>query len=411
MTSLSDIFSTSRVSRAALWRTYALALLALVAVISASHLLAEWMAREQTEDARIINLAGKQRMLSQRIAGQLVEAAKTDTVRLGFVGRIHDDLNLMADTHDRLTGRTADRVEATLSAQVRHLYFQGEPSVDARVRTFLAEARTLTERIAAGEAIDPDRLDRFAGAARGRLLAALDRVVTQYQNDAEDRLDRLRILNALLYLVALAVILVELLVIFRPLTRRLDRAQRDLEALAHTDPLTGCWNRRSLMEGGAMLLALARRQERPFAVVLVDIDRFKQVNDTYGHGAGDAVIRAFAARTLECLREQDVLGRYGGEEFVIVLPDTGLEAASRAAERIRRHIEATPVRTEGEALSVTASFGVAARAPGDEALQAIIERADLGLYAAKQGGRNRVAVKEADAPVPDLEPERRVSAR
>lgn|GEM_PF-6506827 len=390
MNDLSDLFSTRRVSRKALWRTYVVALLVLFAVIAGSHALSEWMAQSQSDHAGIINLAGKQRMLSQRIAGRILEASGQEDPRVGFIGSIYADINDMDDAHGRLTGKSSDGVDKTLSPRITDLYFGDAPNVDSRVENFLGEARALMSAIEDGEAIAQGRVEKFVGSAQGRLLLSLDKVVAQYQKDSEARLDQMRLLNVLLFFIAVAVILAELFLVFRPLAKRLDEAQQQLQDLAQTDPLTGCWNRRALMQGGAMLLALAHRHKRPLCVIMGDIDRFKSVNDTYGHGAGDVVIREFARTCIDSLRDHDILGRYGGEEFVIVLPDTALERAVAVAERVRKRVESERIETEGATLSITSSFGVAQLNGDDEDLQGLIDRADQALYAAKEGGRNQV---------------------
>lgn len=383
------------VDRQRIWRVYVVALAVLVAVIAGSHLLSDRMAASQEDDARIINMAGKQRALAQKIAGRIAEAALRDQVRLGFIGALYDDVNLMAVNHARLTGRTADHVDQTLSREIRRLYFEGEPSVDDRVLGFLERSRGLIRAIEAGRSIHRGALDTYLGQARGRVLADLDRVVAQYEADANDRLAQLRLLNLMLFGVSIAIILLELTFVFRPLARRLEGAQRALLDLARTDPLTGCWNRRAFMETGEVLRRVEGRAGKPLAVMLCDIDHFKAVNDTHGHPAGDAVIRDFAARCLTTLRGQDVLGRYGGEEFVALLPDATDAQAASVAERIRAAVEALPVQTSESAITITASFGVAGVEEGDDSLHAAIERADQALYQAKAEGRNRVRVRTA----------------
>jgi len=162
-------------------------------------------------------------------------------------------------------------------------------------------------------------------------------------------------------------------------------AREHLEVLAFRDPLTGCANRHRLYDVISLLLVEAR-VERAFAVVLFDLDHFKRLNDTYGHAAGDAALVETARRASHVLREQDVLGRWGGEEFLVVLPDADGAGALLVAERLR---VALASRGFPHGAGVTGSFGVAAWAPGDS-LESIVARADAGLYEAKATGRNAV---------------------
>ncbi len=171
-------------------------------------------------------------------------------------------------------------------------------------------------------------------------------------------------------------------------------AQKEIEEklreLATTDSLTGTLTRRRFFEVADEELARATRYGRPIALAMLDADHFKTVNDTLGHLAGDAVLEAIGAIIRRELRRVDVVGRYGGEEFVILLPETDLEAAKVTAERIRAAIEHATVETpDGASVSVTVSLGVTTRHV-DEALASLIRRADEAVYAAKTAGRNRV---------------------
>jgi diguanylate cyclase (GGDEF)-like protein len=170
------------------------------------------------------------------------------------------------------------------------------------------------------------------------------------------------------------------------------RLHRIVERQAMVDSLTGLANRRSLEETLRGELVRATRFGDPVAVVLADLDEFKRVNDVYGHPAGDEVLKAFAEALLETVRESDVAGRWGGEEFALVLTGTDADGGARLAERARQAIEETEVRMpNGDVISVTASFGVAAW-PECEELGEILAAADSALYAAKRAGRNRVVV-------------------
>lgn len=180
------------------------------------------------------------------------------------------------------------------------------------------------------------------------------------------------------------------------LQRGLLDAQEALRRHATLDHLTGLWNRRMLLEQLDRELNRVRREKRPLSVIMVDIDRFKSVNDTHGHAAGDDVIRA-TARTLQSqVREYDFVGRYGGEEFIILVPGCDTNDARTIAERVRARVEADPIVTGKESLRVTASFGLASTAVAGLDPSALIQAADEALYRAKTGGRNRVEVAACD---------------
>ena len=164
-----------------------------------------------------------------------------------------------------------------------------------------------------------------------------------------------------------------------------------LEALdrAHRDPLTGIGNRAAMEEALQREISLARRHGDSLSIVLFDIDHFKHINDTWGHACGDQALRAFAEVARAQVRSSDHLYRYGGEEFLLLLRNTRLQGALRLAERIRRHMERTPLNCGGHEIHVTASAGVAELLDGEDA-EALIERADRALYEAKHRGRNLV---------------------
>lgn len=168
------------------------------------------------------------------------------------------------------------------------------------------------------------------------------------------------------------------------------RAQAELAELAQTDSLTGVLNRRHLMALLRDELERFKRYERPFTVLFLDIDFFKRLNDTYGHHAGDEVLRAFTGVCLAELRCEDRFGRFGGEEFCAILPETRAFTALELANRLRSRVAASPVGYAGHLLQITVSIGVAEAVTGDTP-EAILARADAAMYRAKQGGRDRVA--------------------
>lgn len=178
------------------------------------------------------------------------------------------------------------------------------------------------------------------------------------------------------------------------LEQSLREANARIRELSITDPLTGAFNRRHLAEQLLIEIERAHRHSRPLALVMADLDRFKEINDRHGHQIGDEVLRIFAGRVRASIRPcSDWVARYGGEEFVIVLAESDLDAGAAAAERIRLSCAQDPLGTSAGMQTVTASFGVAAlghSVPARVAMEALLREADAALYRSKHSGRNRV---------------------
>lgn len=177
-----------------------------------------------------------------------------------------------------------------------------------------------------------------------------------------------------------------------------ERLRAELETLAATDPLTGVLNRRMLEELVGNLLAESRRHGRSLSVLLLDIDRFKDINDRYGHDAGDQALRALALTARELLRPGDLIGRIGGEEFLVVLGAAGEHEAVQVAERLRLSVAALDLRHDGARLPLSISIGVATLSPYTRDFPDLVRNADQAMYAAKRGGRNRVVSGEFPRP-------------
>lgn len=165
---------------------------------------------------------------------------------------------------------------------------------------------------------------------------------------------------------------------------------RELHRLSITDSLTGIFNRKHVMDLFDMEFIRTQRYGTPFSVLIADLDHFKVVNDTYGHLAGDSVLRRIAQAMVESVRACDHVGRYGGEEFVVVLPNTDIDGAMDMADRIRQTIRLVTFNNDGEEFSMTLSIGVAVCRDDDKSVEAILKRADDALYRAKANGRNQV---------------------
>jgi two-component system, cell cycle response regulator len=169
------------------------------------------------------------------------------------------------------------------------------------------------------------------------------------------------------------------------------KAREDLRDQATRDSLTRLWNRSSILSELARELARSEREARPLGVVIVDLDHFKHINDTHGHLAGDAVLREAARRMQNSIRQYDSIGRYGGEEFLILFPGCSEVDCFAQADRLRKQLAQAEMSVKDAALRVTASFGVTVAMPGVTCSQeGLIRKADEALYIAKKSGRNRV---------------------
>lgn len=169
--------------------------------------------------------------------------------------------------------------------------------------------------------------------------------------------------------------------------------QRQLKTLSEQDELTGAYNRRKLMEALQERVAEFHRYSHPLSLIIFDLDHFKRVNDKFGHVSGDKVLFSITTLCNKQLRQQDLLCRYGGEEFAVLLPNTNLEDAVQLAQRLRTTVGSYDFEQElGESYSITISAGVSTLTPGDD-IESLIKRADSGLYQAKNSGRNCVIEK------------------
>lgn len=199
-------------------------------------------------------------------------------------------------------------------------------------------------------------------------------------------------LQSLTYIVTLAVLLINSMGFVLMQAEHAIAQQHDL---ASHDRLTGLYNRVALMEAMEQQVALARRRQSPLAMLMMDIDHFKRVNDLHGHLVGDEVLRMVAQRAKSRLRASDLLARFGGEEFLALLPGTDVADAVAVGESIRQAVGQQPMVVKGESIAVTISIGVHAAIPGlqPQATEAMISICDEALYEAKHGGRNRVIAK------------------
>lgn len=176
-------------------------------------------------------------------------------------------------------------------------------------------------------------------------------------------------------------------------TKEINNINVKLNVLATTDALCGVKNRRSFYESCGPIISYNRRERKPLAVLMLDIDKFKHINDTYGHGVGDEVLKSMAQKTSKILRKSDVFARLGGEEFSALLPNTTELGALKVAENIRQEIEHMEyISSKNQTIKFTISIGVATLNSHDINIESVLHRADIALYSAKRNGRNKVVL-------------------
>ena len=182
----------------------------------------------------------------------------------------------------------------------------------------------------------------------------------------------------------------------RALIQELESSKNALKHLSETDPMTDLCNRRYFNHTSKSIMELAKRDKTVLTVVMLDIDKFKEVNDTYGHNVGDEIIISLADILFEMTRKSDLACRFGGEEFILLLPETSLEGAMVIAEKIRKKVESFSLRLEDEReVNITISLGVSqVDTKNDLSMESAIKRADIALYKAKENGRNKVCVEK-----------------
>ncbi|MCC8967292.1 diguanylate cyclase [Bradyrhizobium sp. Pear76] len=379
----------NNLSARSLTAAYILALCVVAVMSFASHWTLNGVLRAHEGAASVVNVSGRQRMFSQRISSLAAQYALGDlNVRADLVTAIDQ----FEAAHQRLrSGDDALKLPAPTSTRLFDIYFTGSPSLDELVRVYVADARTVAAMKPGDQGSQP-ALSRLFAAARSPLLTRLNEVVSAHQQTSERQLETLARIQIGSLGVVLITLLAEALGIFRPMVGRIVRYTRELVRMATTDPLTGGLNRRSFTERGLAELERARRYDRATSILMIDIDRFKSINDSYGHSGGDAVLKELVAHLHARIRPSDILGRIGGEEFAIVLAETDLAGAEIAAERIRQDVALLNVPLETASVRFTVSIGAAQFMRQATTLKPAMDRADRALYQAKAAGRNRVVV-------------------
>lgn len=381
-----------------------IAALAVIGLLSVSaHLMVGSIIAEQRDEGAVLNATGRQRMLSQRIAylSERLMDNSTPLLRREMSGAIAQ----MEQVHRNMVrGNAGAGFPEQQPRAVAAILFSSPHELDRRVKTFLNFARTFTaESSIQGELSVRDPGFQFIRAeAAGPLLESFEALVSAYEAHFLEMTDRLLFLQRILLGVVILTLLGEGMLIFRPLVRRVHLYAANMHKMALSDPMTGIGNRRAFYDAAEDMLERAEEKNRPLGLALLDIDRFKLINDREGHAVGDEAICHLARVTGDIVRRDDVLCRLGGEEFAILLPGADLAETRHIAERVRQGIEATVLQLEdGRDLPFTVSVGFAVCFPESRGAAVtmahrkmtdhLLNSADEALYRAKNGGRNRIA--------------------
>lgn len=336
----------------------------------------------QQEYANIINISGKQRMLSQKIP--LVATRYYDSRDKKVKEHLISLYTLMRSDHLRIAKMFAH------SSETRAIYYNEPVQLNEKVLHYLK----LVEEFTADESLSSlFKIDSFSFT----LLPLLDDAVSVFERESELKTKQLLGRELFILLGTLITLVIESLLIVMPaikqaalheeeLSQLVKERTLELEKLSVTDQLTKLYNRRKTDETLSFEMERAKRNNSSFGVIIIDIDKFKDINDTYGHLSGDDVLQELAKILNSNVRKIDILGRWGGEEFLIIDTESDPEKIHGFAEKIRKAIEKHNFKEAG---NVTCSFGVTHYVK-DDTVSSLLIRADKALYTAKESGRNCV---------------------
>ena len=358
--------------------------LSIIAILSILvHFMLDRIINEQSDSASIVNISGKQRMLSQRVSLFTMEYLSTGHSK--SQQEAQQALNQINHNHQFLLNYH------TNSEDLRQLYYHPPHEVNDKLATFsqlITEA--LNTKLPDVVEETSDKNLQFLELAKHSLLNSLDTVVAQHETDSIQKVEELRFAQQMVSVIIILTLLIEALFIFRPMVSKVSRFAERLQKEANHDPLTGLLNRRSFSLLLDKALALSRRHNHKLSLVTFDIDHFKSVNDNYGHDVGDKTLQHISSIIKSNTRVSDSVARFGGEEFVMLLPQTKQQDAFYLANKIREKIENSPLSLDGIILEITVSAGVSEFQTLDEGMEDALKRSDDSLYQAKSTGRNKV---------------------
>lgn len=367
------------------------ALIALL--ITASIIIIDYIAAEEAHMVGVNDIGGRQRMLSERTVHLLLEYAAENNqhTRDKIVNLIETSLQKFDKTHKLLIrGRLSDGEMVIFSDSIDDIFFDQPENLDQKARIFVYNTREVLAREWSPELISSYYLKQLREATKQNLHNSLDALASQYTTNTRSRITRLRIIVAIL-LGGIVVVLCGVgAFVFNPMFKRIEAQEQELHKMAFIDPLANCHNRRSFLDNANTAFERSRRYNHTFAVLYIDIDHFKDINDNYGHAIGDKAIVQMTQICQKNIRDSDVLGRIGGDEFGVILQECGLEYAIQTAEKLRKRVSDHAISIDVGSIKFSISVGAATIQESDKDIDDILKRADKYLYKAKRTGRNLV---------------------
>jgi diguanylate cyclase (GGDEF)-like protein len=374
-------------------RIYLTTFVFIAVLITASVVIIDYIVAEEARMVEVTDIGGRQRMLSERTVHLLLEYAMENNqqARDQIVKLMELSLQKFDQAHQQLIrGRLSDGEVVIFSDSIDNIFFDEPEFLDLKARIFIYNTREVLGREWSPDLISSYYLKQLREATKQDLHSSLDVLATQYTANSKSRITRLRVIVAIL-LGGIVVVLCGVgVLVFNPMFKRIEAQEQALHKLAFIDPLANCHNRRSFLTIANTTFERSRRYKHTFAVLFIDIDRFKAINDNYGHAIGDKAIKEMTQICLENIRDSDILGRIGGDEFGIILQECGLEYAIQTAEKLRKRISDHIVSSKSATIKFSISVGAATVDDSDTCVDDTMKRADRNLYKAKRTGRNLV---------------------
>ncbi|RTE85488.1 MULTISPECIES: diguanylate cyclase [Gammaproteobacteria] len=369
--------------------------LSLIAILSLLvHLMLDRVIAQQSRSGELINISGQQRMISQRASLFTLEYLNTgnqEARRIAEQALQTLESNHLTLIEDHLYALAANK-STPFSAEMEALYFEEPHNIHQKIEDFTTSIRVAISQHHNSEVPESWLQYDFLAMAREPLLTSLDTAVQQYEIESGEKVEHLRQAQGVVLWIIIITILVEALFIFRPMVKKVTLYAEKLKFDAYHDPLTGIANRRAFNTFSQRFFTNAKRYDSPLSLITLDIDKFKSINDTYGHDIGDEVIKIVGGKLIEYCRESDIPARTGGEEFSILLPHTDQKGAISTAEKIRSALEMNPLLIDSNIIPITASIGVSTVGVEDNSFENVLKRTDTAMYEAKNAGRNRVRI-------------------